>query len=102
MVDTYLKCNYTLKANCSFSFNPNTMQCLCCLAGYGHHVLGKTGEDGALPGRLLFLITDQAGPPTLTTSEDCVRVIRQELGDLNQLMRLFLSTIRRLPIPRVA
>ena len=99
MVDSHVKANYNSKSNCSFSFNPDTMQCLCCSDNYGHKVLHREDEEVANQGRILFMLADQASPPTMSSGAGCVRVIRLELGDIKRLMKLFLSTMRSFAIP---
>ena len=95
LVDTSLVATYHSKKNVSYSFNPDTLACLCCTNNYGHSLLG--GHPGG--GRLVFMLANQACPPTLAGKEGCVAVIRQETGELVPLVKLFLATTRGFTLP---
>jgi len=90
-----LRCDYGAMANTSYSFDPSNWECKCC--GEAHRILERrTGQPSRSATRRIFLIGDQACPPTLPGDDNmsCIPVLRQEDASIKDLVRLFMHTVR--------
>jgi len=95
MAQCELRCDFSTKANISFSFNPDTWTCSCC--SEGHRILDRlNAAPSRSASRRVFWIGDQACPPTLMDNDStrCIPVIRQEDATIKDLVKLFLHTVR--------
>ena len=90
-----MRADFGAKSNTSYSFDPDTWNCLCCPAH--HRILDKlTAPQDITAARRLFLLGDQALPPALpgAAAGMCIPVIRQEDASLKALVQLFINIVR--------
>ena len=89
-----LGCEVSGNVTKSVSFNPSNMKCYLCKESLDHRVLVKLGGRSE-SNRVVFVVSDQGFPATLPSKSegDCLKIIRIENGTLEELKRLFLSTV---------
>ena len=90
-----LTCDYSVMANISFSFEPDSWKCTCCAEQ--HRILDRlSGQQSRAASRRVFLLGDQACPAALPGLETngCIPVMRQEDASIKDLVRLFMHTVR--------
>ena len=90
-----LTCDYSVMANISFSFEPDSWKCRCCVDQ--HKILDRLRDQQSRAAtRRVFFLGDQACPPALPglDSNGCIPVLRQEDASIKDLIQLFIHTVR--------
>ena len=93
MASCELRVSFANKSAISYSFETETMMCLCCHLDYKHRIL-STYKSESTASRVAFMLSDQTGPPTLASKCQglpCIPVIRMECGLLKDLAEEFLG-----------
>ena len=93
----HMESNLPRKTNTAYSFNPWRMTCGNCPGAANHSVLGAaTGNRDITAGREAILLSDYSYPPVLpsSSSQNCIRIIRLENGNILELTNILLDKLR--------
>ena len=93
----HMESNLPRKTNTAYSFNPWRMTCGNCLGAVNHSVLGSAMDQlDNTAGREAILLSDYSYPPVLpsSSSQNCLRIIRLENGNILELTNILLVKLR--------